>query len=30
MPLAVLILGILGLGVALRFWERLRYMPRPF
>ena len=30
LPLAVLILAILGLGLALRFWERLRYLPRPF
>jgi Flp pilus assembly protein TadB len=30
LPLAVLILAILGLGLALRLWERLRYLPRPF
>ena len=30
MPLAVLILAILGLGAALRFWERLSFLPRPF
>ena len=30
LPLAVLILALLGLGLALRFWERLRYLPRPF
>jgi Flp pilus assembly protein TadB len=30
MPLAALFLAILGLGAALRFWERLRFLPRPF
>ena len=30
MPLAAVILAALGLGAALRFWERLRYIPRPF
>jgi hypothetical protein len=30
MPVAAIILAALGLGAALRFWERLRYMPRPF
>jgi Flp pilus assembly protein TadB len=29
-PVAAVILAILGLGVALRFWERLRYLPCPF
>ena len=30
LPVAALILAALGLGAALRFWERLRYLPRPF
>jgi len=30
LPIAAVILAALGLGAALRFWERLRYMPRPF
>ena len=30
MPMAVLILGILGLGLALQFLDRLRYLPQPF
>jgi hypothetical protein len=30
LPVAAVILAALGLGAALRFWERLRYVPRPF
>lgn len=30
MPVAAVLLAALGIGAALRFWERLRYMPRPF
>jgi len=30
MPLAVLILGILGLAVVLRLFEWMRYLPLPF
>ena len=30
MPVAAIILAALGLGAALRFWEKLRYLPRPF
>ncbi|MCX6921808.1 MAG: hypothetical protein NT154_01105 [Verrucomicrobia bacterium] len=30
MPAAALILAILGLGLALQVWDRLRYQPRPF
>ena len=30
MPVAAVLLAALGLGAALRFWERLRYIPRPF
>jgi hypothetical protein len=27
---AAVLLAALGLGVALRFWDRLRYIPHPF
>jgi hypothetical protein len=30
MPVTVLILAILGVGAALRFWDKLRYFPHPF
>ncbi len=30
LPVAVLILAILGLGLALQVWDRLRYLPRQF
>jgi len=30
LPITVTILAILGIAGSLRFWERLRYMPRPF
>jgi hypothetical protein len=30
MPAAMLILAILGIGAALRFWDRLRHLPLPF
>ena len=30
LPIAAVLLAALGLGAALRFWDRLRYIPRPF
>lgn len=30
MPVVTTILVLLGLGLALQLWDRLRYLPRPF
>jgi hypothetical protein len=30
MPIALVLLGLLGLAFLLRLWDRLRYSPRPF
>ena len=30
LPVTAIILAALGLGAALRFWQQLRHMPRPF
>jgi hypothetical protein len=29
-PVALVLLGLLGLAFLLRLWDRLRYFPRPF
>jgi hypothetical protein len=29
-PIALVLLGLLGLAFLLRLWDRLRYFPRPF
>ena len=30
LPVAAVLLIALGLGAALKFWDKLRYVPRPF